>query len=253
MDIHILPALNDNYVYLFRDDVSGLVGVVDPPDAGMLTRELDRRGWTLNVVFNTHHHDDHIAGDLRLKARFRCGVVASGEERKRIPEMDVSVAHGDTYPFGAQRVEVIGTPGHTRGHLAFYFPDSGAVFSGDALFSLGCGRMFEGTAADMWPSLLRLRALPPETKVYAGHEYTLANAAFARTIEPENKDLEQRIAEARELRAQGLPTMPTTISRERATNPFLRADEPSVQASVGMSGADPEAVFAEVRRRKDRF
>jgi len=253
MDILILPALKDNYVYVVRDPASDAVAVIDPAEAGPVIRDIEKRGWRITAVFNTHHHDDHIAGDLQIKTRYRCPVIGPGNDRARMPEIDIGVGDGDHYQFGSETVEVIGTPGHTRSHLAFHFPKAGAVFCGDTLFSLGCGRLFEGSALEMWTSLVRLRALPSQTKVCCAHEYTLSNARFALSVEPGNAALAARADQARHQRDQDLPTVPTTIAEERATNPFLRADRPEIQAALHMTGAAPADVFAELRRRKDRF
>jgi hydroxyacylglutathione hydrolase len=253
MEMLIVPALQDNYVYAVHDPESDAVAVIDPAEAGPVIRAVERRGWRVSAVFNTHHHDDHIAGDLQIKSRYRCPVIGPLSERARISEIDVGVEDGGHYPFGSDTVAVIGTPGHTRGHLAFHFPKAGAVFCGDTLFSLGCGRLFEGTPEQMWDSLCRLRALPPETKVCCAHEYTLANARFALSIEPGNAALRARVEQARRQRDQGQPTIPTTIALECATNPFLRADQPSVRQALHMGDAAPALVFGELRRRKDRF
>jgi hydroxyacylglutathione hydrolase len=253
MEILIVPALQDNYVFAIHEPGGDAVAVIDPAEAGPVIRAVERRGWRVTAIFNTHHHDDHIAGNLQIKSRYRCPVVGPLQDRARISELDIGVEDGGRYPLGAETVEVLGTPGHTRGHLSFYFPGAGAVFCGDTLFSLGCGRLFEGTPEQMWDSLCRLRALPAETLVYCAHEYTLANARFALAIEPGNPALKARVEAVRGQRDQGLPTIPTTICLERATNPFLRADEPAVAEALHMAGAAPALVFGELRRRKDRF
>jgi hydroxyacylglutathione hydrolase len=253
MEMLIIPARRDNYIYALRDPESDRVAVIDPTEAGPVIREVERHGWQIGVVLNTHHHDDHIAGDLQIKSRYRCPVVGATSDRARMPEVDRGVEPGDHFQFGSEMIEVIGTPGHTRSHLSFYFPQTGVVFCGDTLFSLGCGRLFEGTAEQMWASLLRLRALPSETQVCCAHEYTLANARFALTLEPENPALLARIEHAQRQRDHGAPTVPTTIAEECATNPFLRADEPSMAQVLGMTGASPARIFAELRHRKDHF
>ncbi len=253
MDITILPALKDNYIHLIRDPASGAVAVVDPAEAGAVTEALSARDWRLGAILNTHHHADHIGGNHELKGRYGCPVIGARADRGRIPGLDVAVEDGSEYQFGCQTISVIATPGHTSGHLAYYFSETKALFCGDTLFSLGCGRLFEGTAAQMWASLLKLRALPADTRVYCAHEYTLANARFAHTIEPGNPALAARIEEAKRQREHGRPTIPTTLATERATNPFLRADEPGVAAALGMTGAPAAEIFAEIRRRKDHF
>jgi len=253
MDIHLIPAFSDNYIYLLRDPASGAVGVVDPGDADPVIAELERRGWGLTAILNTHHHNDHIGGNAALKKRYGATVIGARADAHRIADLDTALDEGDHVAFGSETGTVIAVPGHTSGHIAFHFPDSAALFCGDTLFSLGCGRLFEGTAAQMWHSLGKLRALPEDTRVYCGHEYTQSNARFALTIEPDNADLRARAGEIAALRAEGRPTIPTTLGLERRTNPFLRADEPSVQRSLGMDGAAPASVFAEIRKRKDSF
>ena len=253
MDIVILPALSDNYIHLIRDPASGAVAVVDPAEAGPVIEALTARGWGLDAIFNTHHHGDHIGGNRALKARYGCPVIGARADLTRIPELDLALVDGSQYIFGSETISVIATPGHTSGHLAFHWPGIKALFCGDTLFSLGCGRLFEGTAAEMWASLCRLRALPGDTRVYCAHEYTLANARFALTIEPDNPALAARVEEAKRQREHGRPTIPTTLATERATNPFLRADQPGIAAALGLSGAPATEIFAEIRRRKDHF
>jgi hydroxyacylglutathione hydrolase len=253
MDIQLIPAFSDNYVYLFKDPASEAVGIVDPGEARPVFAALDRLGWRPTHIFNTHHHADHIGGNGALKQRFGCTIVGPSKERHRIPDMDVTVGDEDTYRFGSQEVRVFETPGHTSGHISLWFPDASALFSGDTLFALGCGRLFEGTPAQMWNSLLKLRDLPADTRIFCGHEYTLSNARFAVTVDPDNPALKERAADIAVLRDAGKPTIPTTLGVERATNPFLRADDPNIAAAVGLAGADPVEVFAEIRRRKDKF
>jgi hydroxyacylglutathione hydrolase len=253
MDIQLIPAFSDNYVYLFKDPASEAVGIVDPGEAEPVLAALDRLGWRPTHIFNTHHHADHIGGNGVLKQRFGCTIVGPAADRNRIPDLDVAVGEEDIYRFGSQEVRVFETPGHTSGHISLWFSEASALFSGDTLFALGCGRLFEGTPAQMWNSLLKLRALPADTRIYCGHEYTLSNARFAVTVDPDNPALKERAADIVILRDAGKPTIPTTLGVERATNPFLRADDPGVAAAVGLAGADPVEVFAEIRRRKDRF
>jgi hydroxyacylglutathione hydrolase len=253
MDIQLIPAFSDNYVYLFKDPASEAVGIVDPGEAKPVLAALDRLGWRPTHIFNTHHHADHIGGNGVLKQRFGCTIVGPAADRHRIPDLDVAVGEEDAYRFGSQEVRVFETPGHTSGHIALWFSEASALFSGDTLFALGCGRLFEGTPAQMWNSLLKLRALPADTRIYCGHEYTLSNARFAVTVDPDNPALKERAANIAVLRDAGKPTIPTTLGMERATNPFLRADDPDVAAAVGLAGADPVEVFAEIRRRKDQF
>lgn len=251
MEIHLVPAFNDNYMYLLRD--GGTVAVVDPGDATPVLAELDRRGWRLTHILNTHHHDDHIGGNRTLKERFGCPVIGARADSHRIQDMDIALADGETASVGPHEARVIAVPGHTSGHIAFHFAGAGALFCGDSLFALGCGRLFEGTPAQMWESLLKLRTLPDDTRVYCGHEYTLSNARFAVTVDPQNQELAQRVETIQAQRGRGEPTIPMVLGLEKRTNPFLRADDPGVQAALGMAGGDPAAVFAEIRGRKDKF
>jgi len=253
LEIVQVPVLSDNYVYLVREPGAGAVGVVDPAVAEPVERELDARRWRLTHVINTHHHGDHTGGNLRLKSRYGATVVGPRADRARIPGIDVEVGDGEDWAFGREAARVFDVPGHTRGHIAYWFKDSHALFCGDTIFSLGCGRLFEGTPAEMWSSLGKLRALPDDTRVYCAHEYTESNGRFARTVDPANPDLMRRIAEVKRLRAEGKPTVPSLMGEERRANPFLRADQPALAANLGLSADDPVAVFAEVRRRKDVF
>jgi hydroxyacylglutathione hydrolase len=253
LDIHLLPVLRDNYVYLVRDPAEGACAAVDPSVAEPVLRALDDLGWRLTHVLNTHHHGDHTGGNLEIKAATGCTIVGPRADAARIPGLDVAVGDGDRYRLGAAEGQAFDIPGHTRGHIAFWFPDSRALFSGDTLFAMGCGRLFEGTPRQMWESLNKLRALPGDTRIYCGHEYTQTNARFALTIEPGNRALQARAREVDAMRAEGNPTIPATMAEELRTNPFLRADDPELGRAVGLDGADAVAVFAEIRRRKDAF
>jgi hydroxyacylglutathione hydrolase len=254
LNVELIPAFQDNYIYLLRTPGSDDVGIVDAGDAAPAIAELDRQGLTLTHIFNTHHHLDHMGGNDALKARFpKATLVGPKSEVGRIPGMDVTVADGDTVEFGGLTFKVIEVPGHTRGHIALWTDKGQAVFCGDTLFAMGCGRMFEGHAAQMWASLGRLKVLPADTRVYCGHEYTQNNARFAVTVDPENTALARRFDEVKQLRAAGKPTIPSTMGLENETNPFLRADAPGIAKAVGLAGADPVTVFAEIRQRKDNF
>jgi hydroxyacylglutathione hydrolase len=254
LNVEIIPAFQDNYIYLLRTPGSDVVGILDAGDATPALAELDRQGLTLTHIFNTHHHPDHVGGNNALKARFPDALlIGPASETGRIPGMDVTVSDGDKVEFGPLSFKVMAVPGHTTGHIAFWTEQGQAVFSGDTLFAMGCGRMFEGTAAQMWNSLGKLKWLPSVTRVYCGHEYTQTNARFALTVDPDNQILVARAAEVDRLRAAGKPTIPSNIGLENQTNPFLRADEPAVAKAVGMAGADPVSVFAEIRLRKDNF
>jgi hydroxyacylglutathione hydrolase len=253
LQIRQIPVLKDNYVYLLHDPASGATAVVDPAVAEPVLAILRETGWRLTHILNTHHHGDHVGGNGELKATTGATIVGPRADRARIPLIDVEVGEGDTYTVGTQTARVFDVPGHTRGHIAYWFEDSGALFCGDTMFMLGCGRLFEGTPQQMWSSLLKLRALPAETRVYCAHEYTQSNARFALIIDPENAVLKARSREIDAARDTGRPTVPATLEVERRTNPFLRADDPALQRAVGMGGADPVAVFAEIRHRKDVF
>ena len=246
MDLEIaqFPCLSDNYGYLLHDPDSGLTAAIDTPDAEVIEAELRRRGWKLTHILNTHHHGDHAGGNLALKERFGCQIVGPRADARRIPGLDIGVGDGDLVPFGNRRIEVIETPGHTRGHIVYYVPEVSAAFVGDTLFALGCGRLFEGTPDQMWNSLQKILRWPDETRIYCAHEYTLANASFALTVEPENSALIARAREVAALRRAGRPTVPSTLGLERATNPFLRPSSAALKAAIGLAGADEVSVFA---------
>lgn len=253
LEIVTIPCRSDNYAYLLRDTATGQTAVIDAPEATPILSALGVRGWGLDWIWLTHHHGDHVDGVPELVARHGAKVAGAAADSGRLPALDLALDIGATVALGQSMAEVIDVSGHTVNHIAFHFPGAGALFSGDSLFVLGCGRVFEGTHAMMWESLSRLALLDPATTVWCGHEYTLANLAFARSIEPDNLALAEQGARIEAQRARSEPTVPTTIGRELAANPFLRATEPALQAAVGLAGADAASVFAEVRRRKDRF
>ena len=251
--IQQIPLLQDNYSYLIHDPVDQVTAIIDPAVTDPVLRALTERGWSLDYIVNTHHHHDHTGGNLDLKRMTGCKIVGPRHDADRIPGIDLGVSDGDTIRVGSAVGEVIAVDGHTHGHLAFWFRESRALFCGDTLFSLGCGRLFEGEPEEMWDSLKRLRALPDETLVLCGHEYSQANAHFALSIDPDNPDLLARAQEIDNKRAKGVSTVPSTIATERLANPFLRADTESIAQAVGMKGAPPAQVFAEIRHRKDSF
>lgn len=253
LEVHMFPCLSDNYGFLIHDGQANVTAVIDTPEVGPINAALAEKGWRLTHILNTHHHFDHAGGNEALKAQWGCIVVGAANDASRIPGIDVKVADGDTYQFGNHAAQILEVPGHTTGHIAYYFADDGVAFVGDTLFALGCGRLFEGTPQQMWTSLRKLMALPDETTVYCAHEYTQANAAFALTVEPGNEALLARSAEIDRLRAEGIPTVPTTIGLEKATNPFLRPDSANLRTTIGLEEAELVDVFAETRRRKDRF
>lgn len=253
LHIEILPVLQDNYVYLVHDAASGATAAVDPAVSEPVLERLRAKGWRLDYVWDTHHHADHVDGNLALQAHTGCRVAAARDDDGRIPGMDTPLAEGDVLQLGGTAVQVLSVPGHTRAHLAYWLPQAKALFCGDTLFSLGCGRLFEGSAAQMWASLRKLAALPDDTLVYCAHEYTEANGRFALTVEPGNPALAERLREVAARRAQGLPSVPSTMAQERACNPFLRTHSAEIRARLGMAEAEDVAVFAELRRRKDGF
>lgn len=253
IEIRQFPCLSDNYGFLIRDQKTGAVATVDTPDADAINAELGKSGWRLTHILNTHHHWDHAGGNLALKEKWGCEIIGPKAEAARIPGIDRTVGEGDTVMFGETKAIVHDTPGHTSGHIIYHFEGDGAAFVGDTIFAMGCGRLFEGTPGEMWSSLTKIAKLPAETKLYCAHEYTKANAAFALTVDPNNDALKIRASEVDRLRAQGLPTVPTSVAEELKTNPFLRAEDAKLKAAIGMAGAEAVDVFAETRRRKDRF
>jgi hydroxyacylglutathione hydrolase len=224
IEIARIPVLSDNYVWLAHDPASGETVAIDPAVADPVLDEATRRGWRITQIWNTHWHPDHTGGNAEIKATTGAHVTGPAAEAARIPSLDTLVKEGDSASLGAVRADVIEVPAHTAGHIAYHLPDEGLVFVGDTMFAMGCGRLFEGDAVQMYSNLQRLAALPDETKVYCAHEYTLSNGRFALTVEPDNRALADRMARVEAARAAGEATVPTTIALERATNPFVRAD-----------------------------
>jgi hydroxyacylglutathione hydrolase len=252
LDIHQFPCLSDNYGVLIRDADAGVVAAIDAPNAAQVTAALAGKGWTLTHILTTHHHGDHTDGNLALKAATGCTIIGPKAEAAKIPGIDTRVGDGDTFQFGNYEVRVFDTPGHTLGHITYWLPGADVAFAGDTMFALGCGRVIEGTMEMMWNSLAKLMTLPPNTAIYAGHEYTASNAKFALTIEPENAALQARARHIDALRAAGKPTLPTRLDLELATNPFLRVTSPDIIRRLGMAGAKTWEVFGEIRERKNR-
>lgn len=253
VEIVTVPCLSDNYAYLVRDEGSGEVAVVDAPEAEPIMAALDARGWSASQIWITHHHFDHVDGVEALVQKYGARTVGHGKDKARLPDLDVEVGEGDTVGLGDSEARIIDVSGHTIGHIAFIMDNDKAAFTADSLMALGCGRVFEGTHAMMWESLSKFLTLGDDVMVYSGHNYGMANGAFALSVEPENADLKDRIARIEAANAAGEPIVPVSMAEEKATNPFLRAVEPSVKAAVGLAGADDASTFAEVRRRKDSF
>ncbi|MSO77627.1 MAG: hydroxyacylglutathione hydrolase [Alphaproteobacteria bacterium] len=252
-EIVLVPALQDNYMYLAHDPATKATAAVDPAEAAPILAALKARGWKLSHILNTHHHLDHIGGNAELKAATGAPIIGPKADRDRIPGIDVALGDGETYSVGSETATVFDVPGHTRGHIAFWFKSSAALFCGDVLFSIGCGRVIEGSMPEMWRSIEKLRALPDETRIYCGHEYTQSNIRFALSVDPGNARLRAKATEVDAMRKAGTPTIPALLGDERRTNPFLRADVAELKAAIGMASADPAAVFGAIRQRKDSF
>lgn len=257
MNIYRLNALSDNYVFLLHDAASQTAAVVDPAEVAPVLRQLTEIGATLTAIFNTHHHGDHVGGNRQLLNRYpEATVYASTADKGRIPGQHVYLDDGDTVTFAERTAQVLFVPGHTRGHIAYYFPPmeahgTGELFCGDTIFAGGCGRLFEGTPAQMMDSIGKLRALPDHTRVWCAHEYTLSNLKFAITVEPQNLALKERLTHVTTARQRDEATVPSLLGLEKATNPFLRWDQPALQAAAGTT--DPARVFGRIRGQKDLF
>lgn len=256
LEVHQFPCLSDNYGFLVHDPASGETAAIDTPDAETYLREAAQKSWQITRIWNTHWHPDHAGGNATIKAATGCTVHAPAGDAAKIEAVDTVVHDGDVVCLGAWEADVLAVGGHTNGHVAYHLAGAGLAFVGDTLFALGCGRMFEGTAPQFWHSLARLKALPPQTLIYCAHEYTASNARFALHADPGNAALAAYADEVFQRREHGQPTVPTTLARELATNPFLRADNPALQALWADRGAkvgDPVATFAALRRAKDNF
>jgi len=251
LTVTLVPCLKDNYAYLLADRQAGLCAVVDPSEPEPVKAALAREGLTLTHILNTHHHWDHTGGNLVLKAELGARVIGPGKDRDRIPGIDEGVSEDAPFTFGPHSARILEVPAHTRGAITFVFGD--IAFTGDTLFAMGCGRLFEGDPPMMWASLSKLMKLPDQTKIYCGHEYTLSNGRFALTLEPDNADLQARMREVEAARAKNEPTVPSTMAMEKKTNPFLRPNSAELRHSLGMQNASDVEVFGETRRRKDSF
>lgn len=252
-DLITIPCLSDNYAYLLRDHTSGKVALIDVPEAAPILAELKKRDWQVSQIWLTHHHPDHIQGVAEVLNEHDANVIGAKADEHRLPPLDRKVGEDDSITLGSLEARVIDVSGHTVGHIAFYVPTAKAVFTADSLMALGCGRLFEGTPAQMWESLQKLMALPEDTIICSGHEYTSANAKFALTVDPKNSDLISRAKDIEVARSKGQPTVPSQLSTELRTNPFLRPADPAIRATLGMQNATDTEVFAEIRARKDKF
>jgi hydroxyacylglutathione hydrolase len=253
LQIVLVPMLKDNYGYLIHDSDTGATAILDPSEAKPALEAARSRDWGITHILDTHHHNDHCGGNLGIKEKTGAKVVGPAYDKDRIPGIDIAVDEQSGFELGAHPAQVLFIPGHTKGHIAFYFPFSKALFCGDTLFSIGCGRMFEGTSEIMWPSLLKLRALPDDTQIYCGHEYTEANLRFAVDADPGNDALRRRQAEVKQMRAAGKPTIPALLGDEKRLNPFLRADQPALKARFGGATLPDHEVFGAIRAAKDKF
>lgn len=253
LEIEVFLCRSDNFGVLLHDSETGATVSIDAPEEAPILDALSRRGWKLTHIFTTHHHQDHVEANLALKERFDCEIRGPLDEAIAIPGLDQSASDGDEFEFAGRPVKVIATPGHTAGHICYYFADDALLFAADTLFPMGCGRLFERPAADMWHSFQKLMELPDDVSVYFGHEYTLANARFALTVDPENATLKQRASDVEAIRGKGEFTIPTTIGIEKQTNPYMRVADKDIRAHLGMVDASDADVFAEIRTRKDNF
>ncbi len=251
LELVTIPCLTDNYAFLLHNARTKETLLVDAPDAPPIQEVLDAQGWTLTDILLTHHHWDHVDGLEPLRGPAR--VIGAAVDAHRLPPLDLTVSEGDAVTICGEEAQVFDVSGHTVGHIALYFATPGVLFTADSLMALGCGRLFEGTPAQMWQSMQKLRALPDNTRVCSGHEYTETNAGFALTIEPDNSDLISRIEEISQTRAAMQPTVPSNLGVEKRTNPFMRADVPTLQSAFGMTNSNPADVFAQIRKKRDNF
>lgn len=252
IEVHQFACLKDNYGVLLHVVDSGVTASIDAPDAGAVKAALAEKGWQLTHILTTHHHNDHVGGNIELKSATGCVVVGPRAEEARIPGIDIALGEGDIYNLGGLDIRVLDTPGHTAGHITYWAPSAQLIFAGDTLFAMGCGRIFEGNPEMMWHSLRKITSLPPETLIYCGHEYTLANARFGLTIEPNNDKLRARAAEVEAMRAEGKPTLPTRLGLELETNVFLRPHVLEIRSLLGLGASADWRVFAEIRDRKNK-
>ena len=252
LEIIRIPVLNDNYVWLAHAP-DGNTAVIDPAVSMPVIQELKKRHWQLTYILNTHHHNDHTGANLELKKTTKCTIIGPKADIDRIPGIDIALVDGDHFMLGKEKAQIFDVPGHTKGHIAFYFFNSNSLFCGDTLFALGCGRVFEGTMEQMWHSLSKFKKLPRQTNVYCAHEYTQANGIFALTVEPNNIKLKLRMDEVNNKRKNQIPTVPSTLGEEFDTNPFLRPDSTEIQETLSLMDAPLSEIFAKTRYLKDNF
>ena len=253
LEVHQFPCLSDNYGFLIHDASHDLTAVIDTPEVRPIIMALDQKGWHLTHILNTHHHWDHAGGNLELKDKTGCIIAGPAGEAANIPGIDIQLGDGDVLGFGDHRARIYETPGHTLGHIVYHFEDDGIAFVGDTLFAMGCGRLFEGTADEMWKSLQKILQWPDDTKIYCAHEYTLKNGEFALTVDPHNQVLIDRVNEVKKLRSSNTPTIPTTLGLEKKTNPFLRPMDADIRENLGMQKTGDVQVFTKIRQLKDSF
>ena len=253
LEMHQFICRTDNYGLLVHDHKTGATASIDAPDPLAIEQQLTKRGWQLTHIFTTHYHGDHVEGNQQLKDQFGCMIIGPKAEADRIPAIRTQVSGGEAFTWAGREVKVIACPGHTAGHIAYHIPSEFSLFAGDTLFSLGCGRVFEGTMEQMYHSVNQFRGLSPSTYVYCGHEYTESNARFALSVEPMNRMLQQRAAVVTKLRQEGSMTCPSSIGEELKTNPFLRTDSPEIRRNLKLEEASDAEVFAALRQRKDSF
>ena len=253
IDMRPFMCRSDNYGLIIHDSKSGATAAIDAPDATTIESELRKFGRQLTHIFVTHHHADHTDGNLQLKELFGCKIIGPASEADRIPGIDISVRGGESFTWAGRKIDVVDCPGHTKGHIAFHIPEEFSLFAGDTLFSVGCGRVIEGTMEEMFHSVTQFKSLPPLTYLYCGHEYTLANCNFALTIDPDNRHLQVRRNEVESLLKQGRMTCPSTMGDEFKTNLYLRLNDPAIRRNLGMENASDLEVFTEIRTRKNNF
>ncbi len=253
MEINIIPCLKDNYAYVLNDKKSKIVSVVDPSESAPIIDYLNKRNLKLNYILNTHHHFDHVGGNIELKKKYKAKVIGFDKDKKRIPGIDIMLKEDELWKLGSYNLKIIYIPGHTLGHICFYFETEKVAFTGDTLFSLGCGRIFEGTYEQMYNSLDKIKNLPKDTKIYCGHEYTIKNYEFCKKIEPKNLYLNKKHDEINFKISKKLPTIPTTLEEELNCNVFLRCNVIGLKSSLNMKNDNPIAIFTKLRDLKDNF